>query len=70
MAHEIAHYFGLDERVHASCSTSDTLMTPGLCYGSNTPPPGQFPTGLTASDAEAISRSPRGNGNRKVCGWQ
>jgi hypothetical protein len=66
VAHEVAHYFGLDERMHSSCSTSDTIMTPGPCYSSI---PAPFPTGPTASDIEAMVRSTRGNNHRKVCGW-
>ena len=72
LSHELAHYFGLDDRLDASCVPGTTVMdafptTLTPCYS------GTSYTGmqknLTDSDTEALTRSTYGNANRKVCGW-
>jgi hypothetical protein len=70
VAHELGHYLGLDERKHSSCSYTSSIMGAGPCDDAPAPAPNTFALGPTESDGEAITRSTRGNGNRKVCGWQ
>ncbi len=71
LAHEIGHYFGLDDRLNSSCGCTDTTMgtaygEPGVCNSPDAPPQG-CTLGPTASDLRIVAAGP--NGNRQVCGW-
>ncbi len=76
IAHELGHYFGLWNRLHASC-TNGTIMGASpppvnpngpLCNDSSAPASGTI-TLPTAADALPLLLSTYGNGNRKICGW-
>lgn len=73
MSHELAHFFGLWNRVEPPCSYQNTLMSAppagSGCYES-TEPPSDMALGPTASDLAALRASPYGNQNRKICGYE
>lgn len=68
IAHELGHYFGLDNRIHQSCSSGDTVMN--YCELPLTDPrPVGTSLGPTQSDAEALLNSTYGPQSKQVCGW-
>jgi hypothetical protein len=68
IAHELGHYFGLYDRLDASCTYESSVMHYVNCYDTQAPQTGKA-IGPSASDAEALIRSTYGNQNRKTCGW-
>ncbi len=72
IAHELLHYFGLQNRQHASCTLGNTVMTPSPalnCHDSTAPPTG---TAIEPSwsDGATVKSGPYGQPpNRKLCGW-
>jgi hypothetical protein len=68
IAHELGHYFGLFNRLHASCSATNTIMHYVDCYASQPPPTGTS-LGPTPSDVSPILNSTYGNQIRNSCGW-
>jgi len=68
IAHEIGHYFGLFNRLDASCTYSNTLMGSTSRYAVQAPASGTA-LGPTASDEAALLNSTYGNQVRSTCGW-
>lgn len=68
IAHELGHYFGLFNRLDATCTASNTVMGAGSCYAAQAPPSGTA-LGPTPSDAAALLNSTFGNQVRSTCGW-
>jgi hypothetical protein len=71
LAHELGHYFGLENREHSSCTCGNTVMGPSLgstCNDPN-PPPGNCTVDPTDSDQRTLKGATYGNNNRKICGW-
>ena len=73
IAHELGHYFGLYNRLDASCGSSDTIMgaftnSVAECYSSAAPATGTLlaPSG---GDTLAIQKSTYGDHVRTMCGW-
>jgi hypothetical protein len=68
IAHELGHYFGLQNRMNASCTAANTIMGAGNCYGTQAPPTGTA-LGPTAQDVSPVVNSTYGNQVRSLCGW-
>jgi hypothetical protein len=70
IAHELGHYFGLFNRLDASCGSADTVMgySPTACYSTTAPPEGTL-LGPSASDTFVIQNSVYGDNVRTTCGW-
>lgn len=68
VAHELGHYFGLWNRLDASCSTANTIMSSGNCYSPD-PPPSGTALGPTPEDALPLLKSTYGDEVRNTCGW-
>lgn len=71
ITHELFHYFGLHNRLHSTCASSNTVMGPSpspSCYSSAPIPQGAL-VGPSASDAGTVKYGTYGPQNRKICGW-
>ena len=70
IAHELGHYFGLFDRLDASCADPDSIMTyvSTPCYSADPLPSGKR-TGPSDSDVLALLKSTYGSKVRTTCGW-
>jgi hypothetical protein len=71
IAHELGHYFGLDNRLN-SCSSADTVMgpSPTACYSATAPPTGTA-LGPSSSDIALLLDTVYNSTShvRIACGW-
>jgi predicted Zn-dependent protease with MMP-like domain len=69
MAHEIGHYFGLQNREDPSCVPTISIMATGGQCGNPDAPDSDYKLGPTASDISPLLESTYGNQIRATCGW-
>ena len=76
VAHELGHYFGLDNMSDGTCNCNNTIMSaaapsslqfPDSCGGPSAP--ASCALGPTPEDLLKLNRSTYAYGERKVCGF-